>query len=193
MYKYIAIALTLTFLVVLYLTAQAISPFERETPDPIQGVIEREEITVVSEPEPVAPVRVSTEKECLAEGIYFEARNQSTRGQLAVGMVILNRVEDPDYPNTICKVVRQAEKDWKGNIVINRCQFSYYCDGKPETIHEEEPWEKIFAMTDVLLDDEFYDFTEGSTHYHATTVNPYWSTKFVMLGVIDDHVFYRKS
>ena len=69
---------------------------------------------------------------CLAEAIYFESGNQSDAGRLAVGHVILNRVEMKEYPDTICDVVQQGQykQNWKGNYVpvLHKCQFSYYCD-----------------------------------------------------------------
>src|SRR5210317_144981 len=55
---------------------------------------------------------------CLQQNIYFEARNQSINGQIAVAWVTLHRVDDPRYPNTICEVVWQ------------RKQFSWTHDGK---------------------------------------------------------------
>ena len=69
------------------------------------------------------------QKHCLAEAMYFEARNQGWKGMLAVGVVIQNRVKDPRYPSDICSVVRQG-KYWQGHPVKHKCQFSYYCDGK---------------------------------------------------------------
>ena len=71
---------------------------------------------------------------CLAQNIYFESANQSFAGRVAVANVVLNRVEDAQFPDTICGVVYQAEmeENWKGNLlpVLHRCQFSWYCDGK---------------------------------------------------------------
>ena len=81
------------------------------------------------------------EHKCLAEAMYFEARDQGTIGMLAVGVVIQNRVDHPSYPNNVCAVVRQG-RYWKGNPVRDKCQFSYWCDGRPERPGEEEVWEK---------------------------------------------------
>ena len=46
--------------------------------------------------------------ECLAKNIYFESRNQSHLGQMAVAHVTINRVLDKRYPDTVCKVVHQG-------------------------------------------------------------------------------------
>ena len=73
------------------------------------------------------------EQTCLANGIYFEARGESVRGQAAVAQVMLNRVRNPAYPNSICGVVYQNDK-W-----CNRCQFSFACDGSQESHPEPRP------------------------------------------------------
>ena len=80
-----------------------------------------------------------TEATCLAKNMYFEARNQGLAGQLAVSLVVMNRVKDERFPNTICGVIEQGpiSKWWlkeKGKIVPirNRCQFSWFCDGKSD-------------------------------------------------------------
>ena len=61
---------------------------------------------------------------CLARNIYFEAGNQPLAGRLAVGHVVINRRNNGLFPNTICEVVHD------GGTRRNRCQFSWYCDGK---------------------------------------------------------------
>ena len=45
---------------------------------------------------------------CLAEAIYFEARGEPLDGQVAVGEVILNRVDAENYPDDVCGVVNQG-------------------------------------------------------------------------------------
>ena len=54
----------------------------------------------------------------LAEALYFEARGEPIQGQLAVGEVVLNRVEDPRYPNSICKVYRPQSKVLNSRSVV---------------------------------------------------------------------------
>ena len=49
-----------------------------------------------------------TEATCLAKNMYFEARNQGLAGQLAVSLVVMNRVKDERFPNTICGVIEQS-------------------------------------------------------------------------------------
>lgn len=138
-----------------------------------------------------------SEISCLAENIYFEARNQSLAGKIAVGLVTLNRVRDARFPDTVCSVVKQGPTytNWKGNIipVKNRCQFSWYCDGQADTIHEKhiEYYKEILDISIDLYYNEFYDITEGSTHYHADYVSPDWASTKTKTTEIDDHIFYR--
>ena len=74
---------------------------------------------------------------CLAMAIYFEARGEPMVGQVAVAQVIMNRVYDHRYPNDVCDVVKQGYYyTWNENIPIrDKCQFSFWCDGKPEIIN----------------------------------------------------------
>lgn len=135
---------------------------------------------------------------CLAQNIYFEARGQSIAGQLAVGHVTINRVDSDKFPNTICGVVYQAKyyTNWKGNYVPKRhqCQFSWYCDGKPEQINDMKAWKQALMIAEfVYYRDDRSDMTGGSLWYHATHVEPYWASTMNKVRTIDDHVFYVAS
>ena len=52
---------------------------------------------------------------CMALNIYHEAKNQSVTGQIAVGLVVINRVKDNRFPSTICDVIMQGpiRESWK--------------------------------------------------------------------------------
>jgi spore germination cell wall hydrolase CwlJ-like protein len=125
---------------------------------------------------------------CLAEGIYFEARSEPISGKLAVGRVILNRVKSKAYPDTICDVVYQNRER------RNRCQFSFACDGKPDTIKERAEWNEILLHAAWLMADGAKDGIPSklqvSTHYHADYVSPGWSKRLTLAGQIGRHVFY---
>ena len=87
----------------------------------------------------------------MSEAIYFEARGESIVGQIAVGNVALNRVHSKRFPNTVCKVVHQGVT-YKGHMIRNKCQFSYYCDGRPEKIKDAEAFVLASQVAvDVLL------------------------------------------
>ena len=83
----------------------------------------------------VVPMVNSEELECMSKNIYFEAATESTAGKLAVAQVTMNRVRSTHYPNTVCKVITQGIHYSNGFPVKDRCQFSWYCDGK----HDEPP------------------------------------------------------
>ena len=83
-------------------------------------------MTIISPGEAKAYHKIIDQEEltCLAKNIYFEARGENRTGQYAVGLVTLNRLKSKRFPNTICKVVKQA-KYWNNNPVRNKCHFSW--------------------------------------------------------------------
>jgi spore germination cell wall hydrolase CwlJ-like protein len=134
----------------------------------------------------------AVEGRCLAEALYFEARNQGWRGQLAVGVIILNRVDHPKYPNTVCEVIRQG-RYWQGNPVKDACQFSFWCDQKHERPQEQAAWDTAKEIAQLLLMRNIeIAGLEGATHYHATSVTPGWSKVLERRQKIGDHVFYAR-
>lgn len=126
------------------------------------------------------------EQECLANAVYFEARGESTRGQAAVAQVVLNRVRNPAYPDTICRVVYQNDQ-WK-----NRCQFSFACDGIADRVLS--PWHyrraQDIAMA-VTAGKIFIPEVGSSTHYYAQYVSPGWARTMKKMTKIGLHIFYR--
>lgn len=144
------------------------------------------------------------EIDCLAQNIYFEARSEPLDGQLAVAHVVVNRVADKRFPNSVCEVVYEARvSKWHekntGKVVPlrNQCQFSWYCDGKPDIVRKDsKQWKTAKALAHVV----YYmavqynyavDKTSGSTHYHADYVNPRWANTMVRVVKIGRHIFYR--
>ena len=137
----------------------------------------------------------NNDRYCLAQNIYFESANQSFAGQLAVSHVVINRMEDLQFPETICEVVYQAkmEENWKGNMVpaLNKCQFSWYCDGKSDEPVDSVTWLNSIRVADMVLSGEYPDITEGSLWYHNDKVNPYWAKHLNHTVLIDNHLFYK--
>ena len=134
-----------------------------------------------------------TELACMATAIYFEARGEPMVGQVAVAQVIMARVNDERYPNTICEVVKQGYYySWNPEIPIpDKCQFSFWCDGKPENIKDEDAYFWATEVAQAVMVGTLYDTTQGATHYHAYYVQPSWSKKFTQTVRINDHIFYR--
>jgi spore germination cell wall hydrolase CwlJ-like protein len=123
---------------------------------------------------------------CLAQAVYFEARNQSMRGQMAVAQVVMNRVFSPHYPNDVCSVVYQN---------ANRrlaCQFTFACDGHPETVRERGAWARAQRIARETLDAKIWLADVGkATHYHAAYVHPYWIRDMKVMVRYGLHTFYR--
>lgn len=131
-------------------------------------------------------VHEAAQQKCLAEGIYFEARGEPEAGQAAVAQVILNRVKNPAYPDTICGVVYQ-NKSWR-----NRCQFSFACDGIRDRIRNKKAWDTaVRVATAVTSGDAWNDGIGSSTHYHATYVKPRWARSLKRTDKIGRHIFYK--
>ena len=128
----------------------------------------------------------------MAEAMYFEARNQGIFGMLAVGVVIRNRVDHPDYPSTVCGVVRQGRLS-DGRLYKWQCQFTFYCDGKPEDPEDQKAWTMAQYLAGLVIESQLMLVgMENATHYHATTVRPQWAQRFVVCKRIGSHIFYEQ-
>jgi hypothetical protein len=123
---------------------------------------------------------------CLAKAVYFEARDQPYRGQVAVAQVVMNRVFSGIYPRNVCGVIYQNASHHLA------CQFTFACDGRRKTINEFGAWARARRIARETLDGQLYVAAVGTaTHYHATYVHPRWvheMRRFAREGV---HLFYR--
>ena len=153
------------------------------------------------------------EIECLVQNAYHEARSDGYAGMYAVTMVVMNRVDDPRYPNTICGVVYQGptRESWKTRQhkdladdqrtfypIRHRCQFSWYCDGKSDAMRDEDAFFIAQEISHLVIraymgEYPLVDITEGSTHYHTNYVSPSWIKDRGMYKVtrVGVHYFYR--
>jgi spore germination cell wall hydrolase CwlJ-like protein len=123
---------------------------------------------------------------CLALNIYHEARSESFDGQYAVAHVVINRVQDHRWPDSICEVVKQHRSK-------RSCQFSWWCDGKSDKPKDKVSWQQIQILAYNIHTGFFngIDLVQGATHYHANYVKPYWINNKIKVRVIADHVFYK--
>jgi spore germination cell wall hydrolase CwlJ-like protein len=130
---------------------------------------------------------------CLAMNIYHEARNEGMTGQRAVAWVTLNRVNSSKYPDTVCDVVYQAHLDENGIPKRNKCQFSFYCDGKPDTVDDQAAWNVAEKIANEVMNTygKETDPTNGAIMYHAHYVEPYWASSYEKQARIDTHIFYK--
>ena len=137
---------------------------------------------------------------CMAKNIYFEAAVESTAGKLAVAQVTLNRVNSTWYPNTVCEVVydglHYTHSSGKKMPVRDRCQFSWYCDGKDDVPPEGRLWRSAFLLAQYVLKDNegLPDITDGALHYHAKYIPaPSWTRMKKVTASIDQHIFYKTT
>ena len=130
---------------------------------------------------------------CLALNLYFEARDQPVVGQLAVGFSTMNRVADERYPDTVCGVVKQAKyNSWDSDHPIRHmCQYSWFCDGLSDLPTDDKAMLEATILAANIYYGRVTDISAGSTHYHATYVQPYWADHMTVVFMIDDHIFYR--
>ncbi len=122
---------------------------------------------------------------CLTQGIYYEAALESTKGQEAVAQVILNRVRDANYPNTICGVV------FEGAERVTGCQFSFTCDGSLAQQPVAWAWNRASVVAERALAGHVANEVGTATHYHADYVHPWWAPTLGKITQIGAHIFYR--
>ena len=71
------------------------------------------------------------------------------------------------------------------------CQFSWYCDGKPDIIRNKRVWRECVYVAKYVILGGVPDITYNSTHYHADYVYPWWAKKMEKTVKLGDHIFYR--
>lgn len=135
----------------------------------------------------------NSERDCLAQAIYHEARGESAKGQLAVANVIVNRARSGKFPDSLCGVIYQ-----NANKGLYRCQFTFACDGRNNVPAERRAW----AKSQDLARKVYAEFAQGkeigvvpgsTLYYHTTAVAPSWSYTFNRVAVVDSHIFYSPN
>ena len=116
---------------------------------------------------------------CLAEAVYYEARGEPVQGRAAVAYVVLNRANSGEFPQTPCAVVADG------------CQFSYRCDGRPESLAVRADRDAAFTTAKAVLTGVVADPTHGALFFHASRIRPGWFESRTRVGKIGNHVFYR--
>lgn len=136
----------------------------------------------------------SEDVNCLALNIYFEARGEPTKGQHAVAEVVIWRFMHANYPDSICEVVRDGQYyHWNPDLPVrDRCQFSWWCDGKSDKAVDGTAFETALNISKQVLQNPAYDTViEYALFYHADYVDPYWVDSVTFVDRIGVHSFYR--
>ena len=130
---------------------------------------------------------------CLATVIYFEARSEPIAGQLAVAHVVMNRVASKYYPDEVCEVIKEGPTHKSGQPKRDMCQFSFWCDGKPEIINDYNAWQTALRVAEHMwgAKHHYIDISEGATHYHTIDVSPKWKYTMEQTVKIGRHIFYK--
>jgi len=174
----------------------ALGAIDQVVPMAVQPMMPTGQLAYARETEPATGDSLSIDKYgqkvsqkdvwCMATAVYFEARGESYRGQVAVGQVVMNRLAHPIYPKDICAVVYQNQQ------MRNACQFSFACDGIPETITDQASWKQANEIAVGVINGSLYLPEVGkATHYHATYVYPDWAPRLKRVTKIGHHIFYQ--
>lgn len=121
---------------------------------------------------------------CLSRTLYWEARGEGASGMEAVAIVVMNRLGQAGFPNTICEVVTQRREQ-------GACQFSWWCDGRPDDAEEEISYAIAKEIARKALNRQLTDRTGGALYYHARRVSPSWSAKYLKTVEVGRHLFYK--
>ena len=122
---------------------------------------------------------------CLTQAVYYEAALEPDEGQAGVAQVVLNRVRDPNYPNSVCGVVFQGAERNTG------CQFTFTCDGNLGRAPVPWAWERAKRVAERALAGAVAPKVGSATHYHADYVRPWWAPSLTKVSQTGAHIFYR--
>jgi len=123
--------------------------------------------------------------ECMTAAVYYEARSQNDDGQRAVAQVVLNRVRDRAFPDSVCGVVYQGSTRRTG------CQFSFTCDGSMAFRRDPASWAHARDIAVAALSGQVYAPVGSATFYHANYVLPWWASSMDRIAAVGAHIFYR--
>lgn len=121
---------------------------------------------------------------CLARTIYWEAKGEEADGMEAIASVVMNRLGHEGFPDTVCGVVREGRE--KGE-----CQFSWWCDGRPDDVEEEKRYEIAKEIARRALNRQLADRTGGALYFHHRRVSPDWAGKYTKKAEVGEHLFYK--
>jgi spore germination cell wall hydrolase CwlJ-like protein len=150
-------------------------------PAPTNEAITQSEVQAV-DPAGVAPMDDAIT--CLARSIYWEAKGKDSADMEAVANVVMNRLGHEGFPDTVCGVVKQGSE-------TKSCQFSWWCDGKPDTAQQEAPYAIAKEIARKALNKQLPDHTHGALYFHDRTVKPVWAKEYINTVDIGLFRFYK--
>ena len=144
----------------------------------LSGGIEYTDAFLASQPAPAG----DAQWDCMRKALYFEARGETLPGQFAVAEVILNRVDSPDYPKSVCGVVKSTGR--------GACAFSWVCDGNSDVMRDPVATDRAGRIAQLMLNGAPRTLTMGATYFHTRAVRPNWG-RVIKTAEIGAHLFFR--
>ncbi|MFJ2536998.1 MULTISPECIES: cell wall hydrolase [unclassified Pseudomonas] len=123
---------------------------------------------------------------CLARSIYWEAKGKDTPQMEAVASVVMNRLGHEGFPDTVCAVVKQGSE-------AKTCQFSWWCDGKPDQVKEDAEYAQAKEIAGKALNRQLKDRTHGALYFHDRNVHPGWAKAYRKTAETKKFLFYKPA
>ncbi|MET0849113.1 MAG: cell wall hydrolase [Pseudomonas sp.] len=152
-----------------------------DTPVPKSEAITQSEVQAV---DPAGKSPLDDAITCMARSIYWEAKGKNTADMEAVANVVMNRLGHEGFPDTVCAVVKQGSE-------TKSCQFSWWCDGRPDTVQEETQYALAKEIARKALNKQLPDRTGGAMYFHDRTVKPDWAREYTKTFETQMFRFYK--
>lgn len=123
---------------------------------------------------------------CLARTVYWEAKGVDEKDMSAVASVVLNRLGHEGFPDTVCGVVKQG-------VESKQCQFSWWCDGRPDQVEEAARYTVAKEIARKALNQQLTDTTGGALFFHDRSVRPSWASAYRRTAATTHFLFYRPA
>ena len=157
------------------------SHYQHLHPNQKVKVVEQQRVGV----KPYTRILDERQVKCLADNIYFEARNEKDIGKKAVAFVTLNRIGRPEYPNTVCDVVYHKTSRYN-------CQFSWTCTKNRKILYPYLYNRSKQIAKQVLMDYGYVkDVTNGATFFRRHNAKQHWERNIKVTFTTRNHVFYK--
>ncbi|MBA6141693.1 MULTISPECIES: cell wall hydrolase [Pseudomonas] len=149
-------------------------PAEKLTPSEAQAV------------DPAGKAPLDDSLTCLARTLYWEAKGADAKDMAAVASVVLNRLGQDGFPDTICGVVKQG-------VESKACQFSWWCDGRPDQVEEPQRYDVAKEIARKALNQQLQDSTGGALYFHDRSVHPAWAKTYRRTAKTTHFLFYKPN